>query len=102
MQEKAGIVYLGLIFATIHTEQLSARLEHDIMQRMVNESDALYSAKLVGALAAPDVAPNCPASKAAAAPKRGRKRSRPEQPTVGKDGPEDGNDQTLRLRGGTR
>ena len=47
---KLGIVYLGLTFTQVHTEQLAARLEHERLQAMANEADPLYSARLVGAL----------------------------------------------------
>ena len=62
---KLGIFYLGLTFTTTHTEQLSAKLEHEILQAMANENDDhLHSAALVHTLLHPEP--------------RGRKRSRPD------------------------
>ena len=84
---KMGIVYLGLTFTTVHTEQLSARLEHEIMQSRANEADLLYSARLVGALAAAPQAESIGGAtpKPAPGPRRGRKRNKPEPPTAGED-----------------
>ena len=61
---KLGIFYLGLTFTTTHTEQLSAKLKHEILQAMANENDDLHSAALVQTLLHPEP--------------RGRKRSRPD------------------------
>ena len=79
-----GIVYLGLTFTTVHTQQLSARLEHEIMQSMANEADPLYSAKLVGALAAALESIATATPKPAPGPRK-EKRNRPEPPSVGED-----------------
>ena len=62
---KLGIFYLGLTLTTTHTDQLAAKLEHEILQCMTNENDeCLYSAALVQTLLHPEP--------------RGRKRSRPD------------------------
>ena len=62
---KLGIFYLGLTLTTTHTEQLAAKLEHEVLQCMTNENDdRLYSFGLTQTLLHQG--------------ERGRKRSRPE------------------------
>ena len=62
---KLGIFYLGLTLTTTHTDQLAARLEHEVLQCMTNENDdRLYSAALAQKLLDPE--------------DRGRKRRRPD------------------------
>ena len=82
---KLGIVYLGFTFTQVHTEQLAARLEHEILQAMANEADPLYSARLVGALAAAPEPTGTATPKPAPGPRRGRKRNKPEPPSAGED-----------------
>ena len=63
---KLGIFYLGLTLTTTHTEQLAAKLEHEVLQCMTNENDdRLYSVGLTQTLLHQGE-------------DRGRKRSRPE------------------------
>ena len=62
---KLGIFYLGLTLTTTHTDQLAAKLEHEVLSCMTNENDdRLYSAALAQTLLDPE--------------DRGRKRSRPD------------------------
>ena len=53
--DKLGIFYLGLTFTTTHTEQLSAKLEHELLQCMADENDdRLHSPALVHTLFQPE------------------------------------------------